>query len=349
VKRKKELTYKKAGVDIDKGDRFVDIIRPLAKRTFRPEVMTHIGSFGALFKLNLKKYSNPVLVSGTDGVGTKLKIAFMANRHNTVGIDLVAMCVNDILTSGAEPLFFLDYFATGKLSTRTATSVVKGIADGCEEAGCALIGGETAEMPGFYRRGEYDLSGFVVGIVEKDRIIDGRTIQQGDAIIGLSSNGLHSNGFSLVRKIFFDTQKMNSKKIMTEFGSSLEQELLRPTRIYARAFNALKKNIVIKGMAHITGGGIPGNVKRIIPKGLRASISYQAWPPQPIFEVLQKTGNVPDNDMKKTFNMGIGYIVIVEQSDREKSLLTLKRNGFDSYVIGTVEKFHRGKRTRTVP
>jgi phosphoribosylformylglycinamidine cyclo-ligase len=349
MKKTSRLTYKKAGVDIEKGDQFIDVIRPLAKRTFRPEVLTSVGSFSALFKLNLKKYRNPVLVSGTDGVGTKLKIAFMANRHDTVGIDLVAMCVNDILTSGAEPLFFLDYFATGKLATGTAARVIAGIADGCEEAGCALIGGETAEMPGFYRKGEYDLSGFVVGIVEKDRLIDGSKIREGDAIIGLSSNGLHSNGFSLVRKIFFDAHKMNSRKYMSEFGSSLEEELLRPTRIYTQAFNSLKGKIAIKGMAHITGGGIPGNVKRIIPKGLKASINYQSWPSQPIFQLIQKTGNVPHNDMKKTFNMGIGYIVIVDQRDEQKALLTLQRNGFDSYAIGAVEKILRRQRGSKAP
>lgn len=345
MKRTSRLTYKKAGVDIAKGDRFVNVIRPLAKRTFRPEVLTPIGSFSALFKLNVKKYRNPVLVSSTDGVGTKLKIAFMADRHDTIGIDLVAMCVNDILTSGAEPLFFLDYFATGKLATGIAEKVITGIADGCEEAGCALIGGETAEMPGFYRKGEYDLSGFAVGIVERNRIVDGKRVKEGDAIIGLSSNGLHSNGFSLTRKIFFDAHKINSKKYMPFLGSSLEEELLRPTRIYIQAFNTLKKKMVIKGMAHITGGGIEGNVKRIIPKGLAASINDTSWPSQPIFELIQNIGNVPYHDMKKTFNMGIGYIVIVGQRDENKALITLRKNGFDAYTIGTVNKAHRRQKS----
>src|SRR3990172_756186 len=252
----KKLTYKKAGVDIEEGDRFVDIISPLVRKTFRPEVMTDIGSFGALFRINSRKYKSPVLVSGTDGVGTKLKVAFLADRHDTVGIDLVAMCVNDILTSGAEPLFFLDYFASGKLRPEKAAEVVKGIAIGCMEAGCSLVGGETAEMPGFYDKGEYDLSGFAVGIVDKAKIVDGRRIKDGDAVIGVSSSGLHSNGYSLVRKVFFDLKRMSVKKIVPELGCSLGEELLRPTRIYVRAYNAIKNKVDVRGMAHITGGGI---------------------------------------------------------------------------------------------
>ena len=254
------LTYKKAGVDIDEGDRFIRLISPLARKTFRPEVMTGIGSFNALFKLDVKRYKKPVLVSGTDGVGTKLKIAFLTDRHNTVGIDLVAMCVNDILTSGSEPLFFLDYFATGKLKPEKAAEVIKGIVEGCKQAGCSLIGGETAEMPGFYPKGEYDLSGFAVGVVDKDKIIDGSKIRKGDAIIGLASNGLHSNGYSLVRKLFFDIKKMKTSARIAEFGTSLGEELLKPTKIYVKAFNAIRDKVRIKGMAHITGGGIPGNL-----------------------------------------------------------------------------------------
>ncbi len=338
MERKKKLTYKKAGVDIHEGDRFVDIISPLVKKTFRPEVMTDIGSFGALFRINNKKYKNPVLVSGTDGVGTKLKVAFMADRHDTVGIDLVAMCVNDILTSGAEPLFFLDYFATGKLRPEKAAEVVKGIADGCMEAGCSLVGGETAEMPGFYAKGEYDLSGFAVGIVEKSGIIDGSRIKDGDAVIGIASSGLHSNGYSLVRKVFFDLKRMSVKKFLPALGCSLGEELLRPTRIYVKAFNALKNKVDVKGMAHITGGGIDGNLPRVFPKGVGAVITEGSWPVHPVFDLIRNTGNVPDEDMKQTFNMGIGFIIIVDEKKSGKSIDILKRNGFSSFLIGRIEK-----------
>lgn len=341
---KTRLTYKKAGVDIDEGDRFVDIISPLVKKTFRPEVMTDIGSFGALFRLNTRKYKQPVLVSGTDGVGTKLKVAFLADRHDTVGIDLVAMCVNDILTSGAEPLFFLDYFATGKLRPEKAAEVVKGIAQGCLEAGCALVGGETAEMPGFYDRGEYDLSGFAVGVVERAGIIDGRGIQEGDAVIGLSSSGLHSNGYSLVRKVFFDLRRMSPKKFIPELGCTLGEELLKPTRIYVKAYNALRNRVRVKGMAHITGGGIDGNLPRIFPDAIGAVISEGAWPVPPIFGFLQRMGNVPAADMKNTFNMGIGYIMIVDRREQKKTIGILGKNGFESYCIGTVVSGEKGVR-----
>jgi phosphoribosylformylglycinamidine cyclo-ligase len=334
----RKLTYKKAGVDIDEGDRFVDLISPLVKKTFRPEVMTDIGSFGALFRINNKKYANPVLVSGTDGVGTKLKVAFMADRHDTVGIDLVAMCVNDILTCGAEPLFFLDYFATGKLRPEKAAEVVKGIANGCIEAGCSLVGGETAEMPGFYGKGEYDLSGFAVGIVEKAKIIDGKSIKHGDAVIGISSNGLHSNGYSLVRKVLFDLKRMSVKKFIPELGCSLGDELLRPTRIYVKAFNALKSKVEIKGMAHITGGGIDGNLPRIFPKGIGAVIKVGSWTVHPVFELIRKSGNVPDKDMKKTFNMGIGYIIIVDEKKKKRTIEILEKTGFSSHLIGRIER-----------
>jgi phosphoribosylformylglycinamidine cyclo-ligase len=338
MEKKKKLTYKKAGVDIHEGDRFVDIISPLVKKTFRPEVMTDIGSFGALFRINSKKYKDPVLVSGTDGVGTKLKVAFLADRHDTVGIDLVAMCVNDILTSGAEPLFFLDYFATGKLRPEKAAEVVKGIANGCMEAGCSLVGGETAEMPGFYGKGEYDLSGFAVGIVEKTKIIDGSRIKDGDAVIGISSSGLHSNGYSLVRKVFFDLKRMSVKKFLPALGCSLGEELLRPTRIYVKAFNALKNKVDVKGMAHITGGGIDGNLPRVFPKGVGAVIAEGSWPVHPVFELIRKTGNVPDEDMRQTFNMGIGYMIIVDEKSIEKTIGILKKNDFSSYLIGRIER-----------
>lgn len=342
MEKKRKLTYKKSGVDIDEGDRFVDLIGPIVKKTFRPEVMTDIGSFSALFGINSKKYANPVLVSGTDGVGTKLKVAFVADRHDTVGIDLVAMCVNDILTCGAEPLFFLDYFATGKLRPEKAAEVVKGIACGCMDAGCSLVGGETAEMPGFYGRGEYDLSGFAVGIVEKSKIIDGKGIKDGDAVIGLLSSGLHSNGYSLVRKVLFDLKRMSLKKFVPELGCSLGDELLRPTRIYVKAFNALKRKVDIKGMAHITGGGIDGNLPRVLPKGLGAVIIKGSWPVHPVFDFIRRSGNVPDKDMKKTFNMGIGYIMVVDEKKKGRTIEILKEKGFSSYLIGTIKKGAEG-------
>jgi phosphoribosylformylglycinamidine cyclo-ligase len=333
-----EITYKSAGVDIDEGERFVRMISPLVKKTFRKEVLTDIGSFGALFRFENAHYKEPVLVSGTDGVGTKLKIAFLMDRHNTVGIDLVAMSVNDILTSGAEPLFFLDYFATGKLEPEKAAMVIEGIAAGCREAGCALIGGETAEMPGFYQEGEYDLAGFAVGVVERAKIIDGTDIQEGDALVGLASNGLHSNGFSLVRKVLFEHGKMDVSLYVSELGSTLGDEMLRPTRIYVRAFNALKERIRVKGIAHITGGGVPGNLPRVLPEGMGAVVKEGLWPLPAIFRVIEKTGNVPLNDMRRTFNMGIGCIFVIPEKKAGDAVGLLKDAGFDSYVIGTVVK-----------
>lgn len=333
-----ELTYKKAGVDIAEGERLVDMISPLARKTFRKEVLTDIGSFGALFKLDTSRCKNPVLVSGTDGVGTKLKIAFMADRHDSVGIDLVAMCVNDILTSGAEPLFFLDYFATGRLEPEKAARVIEGIAEGCMEAGCALIGGETAEMPGFYQEGEYDLSGFAVGVVDKDKIIDGSGISAGDMLIGVSSNGLHSNGYSLARKVFFDANKMTLSSYVSELGSTLGEELLKPTTIYVKAFNALKDMIRVKGMAHVTGGGIPGNLPRIFPGRQRAVIREDSWPVHPVFKVTEDLGHVPHEDMRRTFNMGIGYILVVPEEKSAGALSILNESGFSSYLIGRIEE-----------
>lgn len=333
-----EITYRRAGVNIDEGERFVTMISPLVKKTFRKEVLTDIGSFGALFRFESAKYKEPILVSGTDGVGTKLKIAFLTDRHDTVGIDLVAMSVNDILTSGAEPLFFLDYFATGKLEPEKAAMVIEGIAAGCRESGCALIGGETAEMPGFYQEGEYDLAGFAVGVVDKARIIDGVDIRKGDALVGLASSGLHSNGYSLVRKVFLEHGKMDVSTHVPELGTTLGDELLRPTRIYVKAFNALKERIRIKGIAHVTGGGIPGNLPRIFPGGVGAVVREGSWPVPAIFRLIEKTGNVPVNDMKRTFNMGIGCILVVPEKDAGDAVGLLKEAGFDSYVIGTVVK-----------
>ncbi|HXX56595.1 MAG TPA: phosphoribosylformylglycinamidine cyclo-ligase [Thermodesulfovibrionales bacterium] len=333
-----KLTYKNAGVDIEEGERFVNLISPLVRKTFREGVMTDIGSFGALFRLDIQKYREPVLVSGTDGVGTKLKIAFLVGRHDTVGIDLVAMCVNDILTSGSEPLFFLDYFATGKLSPEKAALVIEGIVNGCREAGCALIGGETAEMPGFYQNDEYDLSGFAVGIVDRGAIIDGSAIREGDALVGLSSTGLHSNGYSLARKVFFGSLKMDVSTYIPEIGTTLGDELLKPTRIYVKAFEAVRGVVRVKGMAHITGGGIPGNLPRIFPDGFGAILRKDTWSVPPIFRVIEEMGRVPLEDMKRTFNMGIGFIMVVSEEEAKETVSLLKGRGFDSSVIGTIVK-----------
>lgn len=329
-------TYKSAGVDIDEGERFIKIISPIVRKTFRDEVLTDIGSFGALFRLDIAKYREPVLVSGTDGVGTKLKVAFLMDRHDSVGIDLVAMCVNDILTCGAEPLFFLDYFATGKLKSEKAATVIESIAAGCREAGCSLIGGETAEMPGFYEEGEYDLSGFAVGVVERSEMVDGSSIGEGDAVIGLCSSGLHSNGYSLVRKILLEDRKMDLSKYVPDLESTLGNELLRPTKIYVRAFNALNKKVAIKGMAHITGGGIPGNLPRVFPEGFGVVLKKRSWPVPPIFPFIERLGDVPSGDMRRTFNMGIGYIMVVPGEASQNAVSILKEAGFDSYTIGNV-------------
>lgn len=304
-------TYREAGVDIEAGDEFVDRIKPLVRSTFRPEVLTDLGGFGGLFGLRSDQYKEPVLVSGTDGVGTKLKIAFMMDRHDTVGVDLVAMCVNDIAVSGAEPLFFLDYFATGKLSVAKAHEVVKGIAEGCRQAGCALIGGETAEMPSMYANGEYDLAGFAVGVVEKAKIVDGKTIKPGDAIIGLASSGLHSNGFSLARRVLFDHAKLTVASRLPELDGPLGEVLLAPTRIYAKQILSLIEHCAIKGIAHITGGGITENLPRVFPEGVGAKISRKAWPVPPIFDVMSRLGSVNREEMYRVFNMGIGLILVV--------------------------------------
>lgn len=330
------LTYKKAGVDITEGERFVGLIKPLVRKTFRPEVMTDIGAFSGLFRLDTGKYREPVLVSGTDGVGTKLKVAFMADRHNTVGIDLVAMCVNDILTAGAEPLFFLDYIATSKLMPEKAALVVGGIVEGCKEAGCALIGGETAEMPGFYADGEYDLSGFAVGVLNRDELIETTAIRQGDVLVGLASTGLHSNGYSLVRRLFFEINKMAIDSFVPELGTTLADELLRPTRIYAKAVDALKGKVKVKGMAHITGGGISGNLPRIFPEDVSANINKGSWPEPPIFGLIRDMGNIAGEEMYWTFNMGIGYIIVVTEDSVDTALSLLGGSGYKPHIIGRV-------------
>ncbi len=330
------ITYKDAGVDISAGNSFVDLIKPLVKSTTRPEVMAEIGGFGGLFSLNTSKYKNPVLVSGTDGVGTKLKIAFMADVHDTVGIDLVAMCVNDIVVQGAEPLFFLDYLATGKLLPEQAADVVKGIAEGCRQAGCALIGGETAEMPGFYSDGEYDIAGFAVGVVDRDRIIDGSGISVGNRLIGIASSGLHSNGYSLARKLVFERMGLSIDSVVPGTGRTVAEELLVPTRIYIRSIQNLLKNYTINGIAHITGGGLLENVPRILPKGCRATIHLSRWERPPLFDVLRDAGNVERNEMYRTFNMGIGMVLAVAEHDAEDMLDRLNGLGERAWVIGEI-------------
>jgi phosphoribosylformylglycinamidine cyclo-ligase len=327
-------TYKQAGVDIDAGDEFVDRIKPLVRSTFRPEVLTDLGGFGGLFRLNAARYTDPVLVSGTDGVGTKLKIAFLMDRHETVGIDLVAMCVNDVAVSGAEPLFFLDYLATGKLAVPKAEAIVKGIAEGCRQAGCALIGGETAEMPSFYPDGEYDLAGFAVGVVDRPKIIDGKTIQAGDVLIGVASSGLHSNGYSLARRVLLDDGKLTIESRLVDLELPLGEVLLTPTRIYAKQILALTKELTIKGIAHITGGGLTENLPRIFPREMRARIQRRTWPIPPIFTVLQNMGRIERGEMYRVFNMGVGLVVIVAQRDANAVIAKLAALGDQAYVIG---------------
>ncbi len=335
------ITYKDAGVDIDAGDLFVHKIKPFVKSTFRPEVLTDIGGFGGLFAL--KKYKNPVLVSGTDGVGTKLKVAFLMNKHDTVGIDLVAMCVNDIVVQGAEPLFFLDYFATGKLKPDAHALIVKGIADGCRQAGCALIGGETAEMPSFYSEGEYDLAGFAVGVVEKKNIVTGSRIKPGDQVIGLASSGLHSNGYSLVRKVLFDSAGYGVDDILTELGGpTLGEALLTPTRIYAKTLLTLMQEFDIRGMAHITGGGITENTPRILPKGTQAVIRTNSWEVPPIFKLIRKKAGVDDAEMYRAFNMGIGMIIVVPKKEADKTVKKAQKLGERAFLIGEITKGKSG-------
>jgi phosphoribosylformylglycinamidine cyclo-ligase len=327
------LTYRDAGVDIDAGDDLVERIKPAAKRTMRPEVLAGIGGFGALFEVS-KKFKEPVLVSGTDGVGTKLKLAFQLGKHDTVGQDLVAMSVNDILVQGAEPLFFLDYFACGKLDVNTAATVVEGIAHGCELAGCALIGGETAEMPSMYPDGEYDLAGFAVGAVEKSKIISGRTIQPGDAVLGLASSGAHSNGYSLVRRII-----ERAKPDMTAdfHGQPFANAVMAPTRIYVKPLLALMEKITVKGMAHITGGGITGNVPRVLPENVKAVIDSKSWTLPPLFQWLQKEGGVADDEMHRVFNCGIGMVLVVAAEDAATATAQLQAAGETVYTLGRIE------------
>lgn len=333
------LTYRDAGVDIDAGDALVERIKPAAKRTMRPEVLAGIGGFGALFEIS-KKYREPVLVSGTDGVGTKLKLAFQWNRHDTVGQDLVAMSVNDILVQGAEPLFFLDYFACGRLDVETAATVVEGIARGCELAGCALIGGETAEMPSMYPDGEYDLAGFAVGAVEKSAIIDGKSIIPGDVVLGLASSGAHSNGYSLIRKII---ERAQPDLGMSIGGEPLADAVLAPTRIYVKPLLALIRSMTVKGMAHITGGGLTENIPRVLPDSVSAIVEKSAWPLPPLFQWLQREGNVEDAEMHRVFNCGIGMVVIVAAADADKATAELTAAGETVYRIGKIAARSEGQ------
>lgn len=329
-------TYRESGVDIDAGDTFVERIKPLVRSTFRPEVLTDLGGFGGLFGLRAEQYKEPVLVSGTDGVGTKLKVAFLMNRHDTIGIDLVAMCVNDIVVSGAEPLFFLDYFATGKLSIATGQEVIKGIAEGCRQAGCALIGGETAEMPSFYRDGEYDLAGFAVGVVEKAKIIDGRSIVPGDVLIGLASSGLHSNGYSLARRVLFEQAKLTVDSVVPELGRPVGEELLTPTRIYVKPILTLCREFSLKGLAHVTGGGITENLPRVLPSGVNARVDRRAWAVPPVFTVLSRLGNIEPNEMYRVFNMGIGMIMVVPSHAAASVVSRAADLGERAQVIGEI-------------
>ena len=332
---KEKLSYRDAGVDIDAGNALIDRIKPLTRATMRPGVLTDVGGFGGLFGIDTKQFPDPVLVSGTDGVGTKLKLAFEMDQHSTIGIDLVAMCVNDIIVQGAEPLFFLDYFATGKLSLQQAEAVIKGIADGCKESGCALLGGETAEMPGMYDDGEYDLAGFSVGVVNRPDIIDGSLIKPGDKIIGLSSSGPHSNGYSLIRKVI----ELGNHDLQQPFdNSTLGETLLAPTRLYIKSLLALKQAINIHGLAHITGGGLLENLPRVMPANTVAAIDSSSWQWPEIFNWLQREGNVETREMHRTFNCGIGMCLIVDPDDVDQAIDTLIANGETVQLIGEIRE-----------
>lgn len=338
----KRLSYREAGVDIDAADRFVQRIGPIAQKTARPGLIAGVGGFSALFDLKARRYRDPVLVSSTDGVGTKLRIAALVGIHDTVGIDLVAMGVNDILTQGAEPLFFLDYFATGKLQPAIALEVIRGIAHGCKLAQCALIGGETAEMPSFYRNGEYDLAGFAVGVVEKKRIPNPKRISVGDVLVGLPSSGLHSNGYSLARKVLLEVKKFRLGARLPELGRSLGEELLEPTRIYTKVLLPLFERRLIKAAAHITGGGIPGNLPRVFPGGRRALVRRGSWPVHAIFRIIQSCGRVPLQEMDRTFNGGLGMIVVVGKDRLDVLARVLKRMREKYFVIGEIIAGEKG-------
>lgn len=342
----KPMTYADAGVDIDKADRLVTSIKKIAQKTHRPGVMGEIGGFGGLFSLNTADVKRPVLVSSTDGVGTKLKIAFMMDRHDTVGTDLVAMCVNDIAVQGAKPLFFLDYLSTSKLNNKTITAIIEGIGKGCREAKCALIGGETAEMPGFYKDNEYDLAGFTVGLVDNDKIVDGSEIRVGHQIIGIASSGLHSNGFSLVRKICFDHLKLTVESHVPELGRTLGEELIIPTRIYSETIQHLIRDLPIGGLAHITGGGIIDNTLRVIPQACNLLLKKGSWDVPPIFEFLKKSGKVAQEEMYRTFNNGIGLVAVVAEKDAQDVFERINGMGAKAYFIGEIVERKRSSKKR---
>lgn len=335
------LTYKKAGVDIDAGNEFVRLIKPLTEATKREGVLGGIGGFGGLFQLDTKKYKDPVLVSGTDGVGTKLKLAFMMNKHDTIGIDLVAMCVNDIVVCGAEPLFFLDYLATGKLVPAMMVDVMKGISEGCRSAGCALIGGETAEMPAMYQDSEYDLAGFAVGVVERNGIIDGSKVKPGDKIIGLASSGLHSNGYSLARKVVFDKMGFKVTDKMDILSKSIGEELLIPTRIYVKTVLHIMKHFDVKGVAHITGGGLTENIPRVLPEGTDAVLYPGRWNAHAIFYLIEKWGNIERDEMYRDFNMGIGMVMILPDEQVDDAFRELEKLGEEPYITGEITEGNR--------
>ncbi len=332
----KKLTYKDAGVDTKEGERAVSLMKEHVKGTFNENVLTGLGSFGSLFNLDVKGMEQPVLVSGTDGVGTKLKIAFLMDKHDTVGIDCVAMCVNDVLCQGAKPLFFLDYIATGKVKAEKIADIVKGIAEGCKQGGSALVGGETAEMPDFYTEGEYDMAGFSVGIVDKPKIITGEKVAVGNKIIGIASSGIHSNGYSLVRKVFFDKMKMDVKEYVEELGMTLGEALLTPTKIYANACDAVLPNFDVKGIVHITGGGFFENIPRILPEGTAVSVNEGAWEVPPIFPYIEKCGNIERKEMFSTYNMGVGMMMVVDAADADAVVDALRNAGETANVIGEI-------------
>lgn len=339
MSHKRPLSYRDAGVDIDAGNRLVDAIKPIAKRTRRAEVMAGLGGFGSLCRIP-SNYNNPILVSGTDGVGTKLRLAMTHKRHDTIGIDLVAMCVNDLIVGGAEPLFFLDYYATGKLDVDTASAVVSGIGRGCELAGCALVGGETAEMPGMYSGEDYDLAGFCVGVVEEDQILDGSKVSNGDVLLGLASSGPHSNGYSLIRRILEQADSLNCEV----GGINLVDALLEPTRIYVKSLLALLEQVDLHALAHITGGGLPENLPRVLPDGLAAYIDTSSWQWPEVFQWLQQQGQVNTKEMYRTFNCGVGMVIAVAASDVDKALSQLASLGERAWVLGDIRQHHSGDR-----
>jgi phosphoribosylformylglycinamidine cyclo-ligase len=332
-------TYRDAGVDIDAGDALVERIKPLVARTLRPEVLAGIGGFGAMVELPLGRYRRPVLVSGTDGVGTKLKLAIETGCHDTIGIDLVAMCVNDVIVQGAEPLFFLDYYATGRLNVEVAARVIAGIAEGCTQAGAALVGGETAEMPGMYGGDDYDLAGFCVGVVEKDAIIDGTRVQPGDAVIGLASSGPHSNGYSLIRKLISLAGATSATELA---GRPLFEQLLTPTRIYVKSLLALMRELPVHALAHITGGGLSDNIPRVLRPGLEVVLQRSAWPRPAVFEWLARTGQIEEMEMQRTFNCGIGMVAIVASERADEAMRLLRASGESALLLGEVRRGERG-------